>query len=150
MIQLILYAMFAAGLAFAGYKVWDGFVGQYVARGAAAQLEADKPVIDKANLRADQAEERAARAEEGAAKAKAASARQNAAIASSKAVSEASQKLSKELTDMYTAEVAKGQAKNKALYDLTVAVPRQGQSCDEMLAATDKILREAAKARGVR
>jgi len=150
LLQLILYALFAAGLAFAGWKFWDGFTGQYVAQGAAAQMAADKPIVEAANARADEAEKRAERAQEDLARAKVASDRQNAAIASSKAVSEQSRALSEKLSGMYSAEVAKGQEKNKALYALTTAEPKTGQSCEDMLSATDRILRDSARARSVK
>jgi hypothetical protein len=147
MVQLIFYALFAAAMAFAGWKVWDGFTGQYVAQGAAAQLEADKPIVLKANNERDAALARADAAEKEAARAVAGASTQSKAIEEANAQAAAAIKAARSQSIAYAQEVARKDGRIKTLQAAAAAVPRTGQSCEAILSATDAILRESSRQR---
>jgi len=147
MLQLILYGLLAAGLAFGGMKIWTGFTGQYVAEGAARQLEADKPLIEAAQLAAKNAQSRAELAEADAAKAVAAVAEQNAAIEAAQATAEVAVKAAREQAILYASELAKNQGRIAKLQAAAKATPSGDRSCEAVLSATDAILTESLNAR---
>lgn len=146
MLNLIIYGLLAAGLAFGGMKIWTGFTGQYVAEGAAAQLKADAPIIEEAKRAAAAATQRAEQAEADAARAVAAVAAQNAAIEEARAQAEAAVKAAREQALLYAGELAKSQGRISKLQAAARAAPKPG-SCEEILSATDAILTESLNAR---
>jgi hypothetical protein len=147
MLQLILYGLLAAGLAFGGMRIWTGFTGQYVAEGAAAQLEADKPLIEAAEARSKRAEERAKLAEADAAGAVQSLAAQNAAIEAAKSTAEAAVKAAREQAILYAGELAKNQSRISKLQAAAKAPATGDRSCEAVLKATDDILTESLNAR---
>lgn len=148
MLQLILYALFAAGIAFAGWRVWDGFTGQYIAEGAAKQLEADKPLVAKSKAAELAAIARAEKAEADAAVAVAGSTKQNDAIKAAKSETDNAVKAARAIAVSYAQEVARKDGRIKTLTAQAAAVPRKGQTCEAVLSATDAILRESTRQRG--
>lgn len=144
---MIFMGILAAGLAFGGYKVWSGFTDSYRHEGAMAQLEADKPLIDKANAIAEAQSKRAENAEVDAAKAVAAAAEQSAAIAAASEVAGRAVEAARTQAIKYAEEVAKREQRLAQLRKAAAATPEGGQSCEAVLAATDAILRESARAR---
>ncbi len=147
MIQIILYGLLAAGLAFGGMKVWTGFTGQYIAEGAQAQLAADKPLIEAANLAAKNAQARADAAEADAAKAVAAVAAQNAAIEAAQATAASAVAAAREQAILYAQELAKNQSRISKLQATAKATVTANRSCEEVLKSTDDILTESLRAR---
>jgi hypothetical protein len=143
MLQLILYGLFAAGLAFGGMKIWTGFTGQYVAQGAAAQLEADAPLIEAAKRAATLATTRAEQAEADARAATAAIAAQNAAIQAANAATEGAVKAARAQSILYASELARNQGRISKLQAQVKAAPASNRSCQEVLSATDAILTES-------
>jgi hypothetical protein len=147
MLQIILYGLLAAGLAFGGMKVWTGFTGQYVAEGAAAQLEADRPLIEKAKQEAAAATQRAEQAEADAARAVSSIAAQNAAIEEAKTAAEEAVKAARAQSILYAAELAKNQGRIQKLQAQVRAAPAPNRSCEVVLSETDRILTESLQSR---
>jgi hypothetical protein len=147
MIQIILYALLAAGLAFGGMKVWTGFTGQYVAEGAATQLKADTAVIDSEKARAKRAEDRAATAESDAATAVQTLKSQSAAIDAAQATAAVAVKAAREQAIKYAQELAQNQGRISKLQAAAKAAPDGSRSCEAVLSATDQILTESLNAR---
>ena len=147
MFQLIIYGLLAAGLAFGGMRVWTGFTGQYVAEGAAAQLAADKPLIEASEARANRAEDRAKVAESDAAGAVQSLQAQNAAIDASKATAAAAVKAAREQAILYAGELVKNQSRIAKLQEAAKATPSGDRSCEAVLKATDDILTESLRTR---
>jgi hypothetical protein len=147
MLQIILYALLAAGLAFGGMKVWGGFTGQYVAEGAAKQLEADAPIIEAAKQAAIRAENRAKLAESDARAAVEQMAIQNAAIEAAKQTAESAVQAAREQAVRYAAELAKNEGRIAKLKAAARAAPDGTRSCEAVLSATDAILTESLNSR---
>ncbi len=147
MVQLIIYGLLAAGLAFGGFKIWTGFTGQYVAEGKAEQKAFDQKFIDKAEADAAAAASRAEAAEADAAKAVQAAKAQSEALAAAAKLAETAQAAARTAGIKYAAEVAKNAGRQSSLRATAGASPRDGRSCEEVLAATDAILRESQRQR---
>jgi hypothetical protein len=139
MFQLILYGILAAGLAFGGAKIWSGFTGQYVAEGKQAQLEADQKVID-----ALKAERDAAKADRE--QAQSALEQQNVAMRRMEETTQAAQAAAREAGIKYAAAVAKNAARITELAKIAATPAPDGRTCNEVLDATDRILRSSQKA----
>ena len=147
MYQLIFIGLLVAGLSFAGFAVWTGFTGSYEHKGALAQLALDTPKLKASETRATDAEARADHAEADAAAVKAASATQSAAIAEANLRADQAAKAARTQAIAYATEVAKNVSRINQLQAAAAATPKQGQSCVELLNATDAILRESGRIR---
>lgn len=143
--QLIIYGLLAAGLAFGGFKIWSGFTGQYVAEGKAEQKAADQKFIDKAESETKAATSRAEAAEADAAKAVQAAKAQSEALAASAKLAAEAQAAARAAGIKYAQAVAGQAARITALQSAAGSVPRDGQTCEALLAATDAILRESQR-----
>lgn len=148
---LIAAAVFAAMLSFAGWKVWDGFTGQYVnegfSKGVAKQLALDEPLVAKAKADTAAAIARADKSDADAVQAKAGSDKQNDALKAAKAETDVAVAAARKQSIAYAQEVARKDSRIKTLTDTAAAVPRKGQTCEAILSATDAILRESARQR---
>jgi hypothetical protein len=147
MLQLILMGLLAAGLSFAGWKIWDGFTGQYIAEGAAAQLEADRPIVEKAKAEAMAATARAEAAEADATKAVAAAKSQTDAIEAANKLASAAQAAARAASIRYAQDVAKSAERITKLQIAAGMDPVTGRTCEQVLSATDSILRESQRSR---
>ena len=139
MFQLIAGLVMAGILAATLYAGWASFTNGYRTEGAVAQKAADQQVVDLA-------EARATRAEASAAAAAAASKQQSEALQREAVQSEAARAEAKAVGEAYSRVVKSSEARIAALKAAASGPVLGGVACEDVLARTDKILRESARA----
>jgi nucleoid-associated protein YgaU len=148
MISIIIYAILAAGAAFAAHEAWTGFVDRVSAPRVQAQIAADQKVIDAAEARAKLAETNAATANGNLDSCRQASQAQSEAFQSWQ---EAAQKALGAAREARTAAAKAATAQAPYIADLqakAAAAPKL-QNCEaELKQATDVIREELKRRRG--
>jgi flagellar basal body-associated protein FliL len=147
MISLILYGVLAAGAIFGAITVWHSVEHSISAPFVAEQIAHDQEVVNAANKRADDAEGRTKNAQ------------------SDTAACVSAVKTQSDLVDLWQgrakenfAAAAKARAEGAAAHvvaqtavqryqQIAAAPPVKDQTCQQKLDATDKLLRDAARAR---
>lgn len=147
LIELAIGAAIVGALAFGAHKAWDGFTGQYVAQGKQQQIAHDQPIIDAANANAAEDKKRAENAQADTKSCQEAAATQSKGVNEWHAKAVAAQARVKALESAGAKQSQDRQAEVQRLQLIATAKDVKAQTCEEKLGATDKLLRDAAKAR---
>ena len=144
-VQFIMYAVLAAGLAWGGWQAWSGFKENIARPYVEEQVAKDAELVKAANGRAQAAQDRATSAEGDAKVAREAAQKQSDAVQGLVADAAKAQAAARKYSIQYTAELAKNKDRDAKLRAAAAAAPKGGQSCEALLSATDSILRESAR-----
>lgn len=154
LIELLIYAAIAAVVAAAAWAAWTDFRHWAGAPDVEKQRLADQKFVDAANERAGAAQTAAAEAERRASNAQADTA---ACVKTTQEQTDAVKRWKAE-ADRRGTEVARAKAASAAaargtaeavarLQEIAKRPPVKDQTCEQKLQATDKLLRDAARAR---
>lgn len=147
MISLILYAVLAAGVIFGAITAWHSVQHSIAAPFVAEQIAHDQQVVNAANKRADDAEAQVKNAQSDTAACVQTS---NAQSAKVKQWQDEATRLAGIAAKAKAAGAAEHQVAQTAVaryQQIAAAPPVKDQTCQQKLDATDKLLRDAARAR---
>lgn len=147
MVSIIFYGLLAAGTIFGAITAWHGIQHSIAAPFVAEQIAHDQQVVDAANKRADDAEARVKNAQSDTAACVASLGTQTGLVQKWQATAAAN------LAAAAKAKADSAASHNAALtaiqryQQIAAAPPVKDQTCQQKLDATDKLLRDAARAR---
>lgn len=147
LIELAIGAAIVGALAFGAHKAWDGFTGQYIEEGKALQIAADTPILEAAKANAAESDKRAENAQADTKSCQASAATQSKGIAEWQAKTAAAQARVRALETAGARTSQDRQTEVARLQEIARSKDAKVQTCEEKLGATDKLLRDAAKAR---